>query len=290
MIAAGGLHAGLAIKRQRKRRLEHNRARERRFSTRSNESGLSSFGSPRGSLDGGKPRKKRDKSAANFESNVGIGMLHIGVVFIVLGGFLLASGLMPDDFDKFEWEYFIKLSTWWNELVVTGAFSLLLGVFLIILNKFISGREEANLEEYVARQLTRSKSGHMLIRDLETGNLTTKRSKSSNLAPDDVRKSMVEEIPDVHHTVKSPPPIYDHHQPHVFVNGDSGLLSPQLEQILEEEASVSERGVGHTPDGFGSTTASLSTVSPSETQELLMDVPYAPVVPSKYHQVRMSKI
>lgn len=286
-MIASGLHSGLAIKRQRKRRMEHIRARERRFSTRSNESGMSSLGSPRGSIDRLK-KKRAPGTSSSFESNVGIGMLHIGVVFVVVGGFLFASGLLPDNFDKFEWEDFLKLSTWWNELVVTGAFSLMLGVFLIILNKFISGREEADLEEYVSRQLTRSKSGHALVRDVETGNLTTKRSKSSNLAPDDVRRSMVEDIPEVH-MPKSPPPVFDHHhhQPHIFANGDAGLLSPQLEQILEEEASMS---AGHQTEAYGSTTASLSTVSPSEMQDLLMDAPYQPVVPSKYHQVRMSKI
>lgn len=57
-------------------------------------------------------------------------------------------------------------NTWWNELVCTGLFAVGLGVFLIVLNGLISKREEDDLEEYVQRQLTRSRSGHRLERDV----------------------------------------------------------------------------------------------------------------------------
>lgn len=70
-----------------------------------------------------------------------------------------------------------KPTNWWNELVATGLFAVILGVFLIILNCLISKREEDDLEEYVARQLTRSRSGHRLERDLETGGLTTRHNR-----------------------------------------------------------------------------------------------------------------
>lgn len=69
-----------------------------------------------------------------------------------------------------------KPTTWWNELVATGLFAVVLGIFLIILNCLISKREEDDLEEYVQRQLTRSRSGHRLERDLETGGLTTRHN------------------------------------------------------------------------------------------------------------------
>lgn len=65
-------------------------------------------------------------------------------------------------------------TSWWNELVATGLFAVILGVFLIVLNCLISKREEDDLEEYVQRQLTRSRSGHRLERDVETGCLTTR--------------------------------------------------------------------------------------------------------------------
>lgn len=67
--------------------------------------------------------------------------------------------------------------SWWNELIATGLFAVVLGIFLIVLNCLISKREEDDLEEYVQRQLTRSRSGHRLERDLETGGLTTRHTR-----------------------------------------------------------------------------------------------------------------
>lgn len=70
-----------------------------------------------------------------------------------------------------------KPTSWWNELVATGLFAVVLGIFLIVLNCLISKREEDDLEEYVQRQLTRSRSGHRLERDVETGGLTTRHNR-----------------------------------------------------------------------------------------------------------------
>lgn len=53
----------------------------------------------------------------------------------------------------------LAAETWFNELVFTGAFAVGLGVFLIVLNSFISKQEDNDLEAYVHRQLTRSRSG-----------------------------------------------------------------------------------------------------------------------------------
>jgi hypothetical protein len=134
-------------------------------------------------------------------------MLHIGVVFVVFGVFLLGAGIIPDDTSKANaWSIFAKSSIW-NELVLTGLFAIGLGVFLIILNSIISKREEDDLEAYVQSQLTRSRSGreiiikknkiqeiiasylfmrclifkillgHRLERDVETGGLQTRHTK-----------------------------------------------------------------------------------------------------------------
>lgn len=54
---------------------------------------------------------------------------------------------------------------------------MILGTFLLVLNCLISKREEDDLEEYVQRQLTRSRSGHRLERDIETGGLTTRHTR-----------------------------------------------------------------------------------------------------------------
>lgn len=61
--------------------------------------------------------------------------------------------------------------------MATGLFAIILGVFLLVLNCLISKREEDDLEEYVQRQLTRSRSGHRLERDAETGGLTTRHNR-----------------------------------------------------------------------------------------------------------------
>ena len=69
------------------------------YSIQSTESGGTDH-SPRGST-----RRKNRNPYSNkhkngeYDSNVGtsIGMLHIGVVFLVFGVFLLGAGLIPDD-------------------------------------------------------------------------------------------------------------------------------------------------------------------------------------------------
>jgi len=86
-------------------------------------------------------------------------MLHIGVVFVVFGVFLLGAGLIPDDVSaQNAWSIFAK-DSWWNELVLTGLFAMGLGIFLIVLNGIISKKEDEDLEAYVQSQLTRSRSG-----------------------------------------------------------------------------------------------------------------------------------
>lgn len=118
---AVGIHSALAIKRQRKRRDEQKRARERRYSIQSSESGDTH--SPHGSTR----RKHRHhygqhgindskvsiscihtnthtKCLFTFHNQqvvTSIGMLHIGVVFVVFGVFLLGAGLIPDDVSRF---------------------------------------------------------------------------------------------------------------------------------------------------------------------------------------------
>lgn len=50
---------------------------------------------------------------------------------------------------------------------------------MLILNCLISRKEEEDLEDYVQRQLTRSRSGHRLERDVETGVLTTRQTRKA---------------------------------------------------------------------------------------------------------------
>uniref|UniRef100_A0A0K8SLK8 Uncharacterized protein n=2 Tax=Lygus hesperus TaxID=30085 RepID=A0A0K8SLK8_LYGHE len=225
-----GLHSALAIKRQRKRREEQKKARERRFSSQSTESGLgesrSSVASPRnstGSLDK-RRRFRRPKAVESDKVVSSVGMLHIGVVFLVLGLFLLGSGLIPEDDET--WGNY----RWFNELFISGIACIIVGVFFIILNKIITKKEEDDLTEYVQRQLTRSKSGHRLVRDVETGGMTSDKPSRSASKPDRLLESDLDMVTPVHFspTLKSPPAL--------------SVSTPRsdLERILEEE--ISEKG------------------------------------------------
>lgn len=99
MHAVAGIHSAMAIKRQRHRREVAARERERRASTHSSES-CDTHQSFRGSTK----RRFRHLSSGPTGSSMldtkvvtSIGMLHIGVVFLVFGVFLLGAGLLPND-------------------------------------------------------------------------------------------------------------------------------------------------------------------------------------------------
>jgi len=269
---AVGLHSALAIKRQRKRRDEQRRARERRYSVQSGESGLTSPRASTGSLDHHGRHHKGTHGAARTAGQgmldtkvvTSIGMLHIGVVFLVLGAFLLMSGLLPGDLAHWGTK---ASGGWWNELVAVGLFAILVGIFLIVLNRVIAKKEEDDLEEYVQRQLTRSRSGHRLERDVETGGLTTRHARRAKQMKQ-VSSDTSLEIKDGNQVgqggspPRSPPPAYS---PQVMINGGDNQVQSALylEQITEEEI-ISDRVET-------STTNSLSPGSPSETRELLQN-------------------
>lgn len=278
---AVGLHSALAIKRQRMRRDEQRRARERRYSAQSGESGLTSPRASTGSLDHhGRHHKGthgggRAAGQGMLDTKVvtSIGMLHIGVVFLVLGAFLLMSGLLPGDLTHWGTK---ASGGWWNELVAVGLFAILVGVFLIVLNRVIAKKEEDDLEQYVQRQLTRSRSGHRLERDVETGGLTTRHARRAKQMRQVASDTCLEITDNGNGNGKvdgnggtppqSPPPSYTQ----VMINGDnqSAVQSAlYLEQITEEEI-ISDRIET-------STTNSLSPGSPSETRELLQNARYS---------------
>lgn len=269
MMHAAGIHSALAIKRQRKRRDEQRKARERRFSSHSTESGLTSPRNSIGSIEKHKRQIPRHGSAGDSKVVSSIGMLHIGVVFLVLGVFLLFSGLIPDDWSSWNSE------KWWNELVATGAFFIGVGIFLLVVHFIVSKQEEDDLTQYVQTQLTRSRSGHRLERDVETGVLTTKHHRRARQQKqDDLERGLADfspiedDYPGVH-TTSSPGHYTATLHQNVEING-------HLSQILEEDASnerldaeVRKLEMLQKEALSTSTTASLSPGSPSETQELL---------------------
>ncbi|XP_047529293.1 uncharacterized protein LOC125065617 isoform X1 [Vanessa atalanta] len=263
---AVGLHSALAIRRERKRRAEQQRARERRYSVQSTESGVTSPHCSTGSLE-----RRRYKTSRATENEVvsSVGMLHLGVVFLVLGMFLVASGWLPDDVTS--WSSIGSVS-WFNELVWSGLFALGVGVFLIILHKYLTKSEEDALEDYVQRQLTRSRSGHRLERDAETGGMRTKgarRARATEVLPETITETYNEPSPDRAHGFVNA----------LAINGEAMRETP-LEQIVEEEVSVTsetERRLGKFNKDTYSTPSvapSLSPGSPSDTRELLSDGRY----------------
>lgn len=264
---AVGLHSALAIRRERKRRAEQQRAKERRYSLQSSESGVTSPHCSTGSLE-----RRRFKKTRTTDNEVvsSVGMLHLGVVFLVLGLFLVGSGWLPDDVTS--WSSVGSVS-WFNELVCSGLFALGIGIFLIVLHKYLIKSEEDALEDYVQRQLTRSRSGHRLERDAETGGMHTKHARRARavevLPPDTITETYTEPPPDRAHGFVNA----------LALNGDALRDSP-LEQIAEEEISVAsetDRRLGRFNKDTYSTPSvapSLSPGSPSDTRELLADGRY----------------
>lgn len=283
MHGSVGLHSAMAIKRQRRAREE--KRRQRRLSAAgAGERRLSSPTTSQSSLDArGRRRPTTGQAPPDHRLATSIGMLHLGVVFLVLGLFLMGSGLLPDDYVSW------RGGGWWNELVASGLFASALGVFLISLNRVMSKKEEDDLNDYVRSQLTRSRSGHRLERDTETGCLTTKQHRRHlQLRREDLERGITDDdIPSVHsvpHTPNSPlhmannPSHQNFSSPITGIVHINGEAAQPLEKILEEEVSereleelrrAAEYEIFNKETMSTTTTASLSPGSPSETRELL---------------------
>ncbi|XP_030386767.1 uncharacterized protein LOC115633452 [Scaptodrosophila lebanonensis] len=240
-----GIHSAMAIKRQRKRRDEQKRAKERRYSTQSSESG-ETFHSPSGSV-----RRKYHHSQHSSKPGPGmldsqvvtsIGMYHIGIVFIVFGVFLCGAGIIPDE--TMSWNVFSSSSAWWNEVTCTGLFSLGLGLFLLILNCLISRKEEEDLEDYVQRQLTRSRSGHRLERDVETGVLTTRHTRKAVALQKNIRNGSPTDVAIVNNCLGE----NISNEAIIGRNGLSNSGDILLEKIIEEDTPyLNDRSAGISP-------------------------------------------
>ncbi|CAG9860480.1 unnamed protein product [Phyllotreta striolata] len=238
MHGSAGLHSALAIKRQRRHREQaKKRAAERKMSTRTN------------STDSIEQPKRRSSFHPPNDNTLAtsIGMLHLGICFMVLGCFLIGSGLLPDDIVTW------RGGGWWNELVLTGIFVLALGLFFIVLNRIMSKKEETELEDYVARQLVRSRSGHRLERDVETGCLATKHHKRLLEKQREDKNRGLNDFPPTHTKI----PMSD--------GGET-----YLEKILEEEVNEREADNRHHENKETmSTTTTASPGTPTEIRELL---------------------
>ncbi|XP_050298289.1 uncharacterized protein LOC126737430 [Anthonomus grandis grandis] len=174
-----------------------------------------------------------------------IRLLDVAVCFFVLELFLTGSGLLLDDF--LPWKI-------WNELTITKI--SVTAVRLLLIELF--GEQE--LKEYVPIQLTRSRSGYRLERDVETGCLTTKHHKRLLEKQREDKKLESTELASIHSPTSKAAPV-------TILNGEA-----QLEKILEEDMERCEmevKALELRETISTTTTASVSPGTPSESRELI---------------------
>ena len=94
---------------------------------------------------------------------------HIGSVFCFVGVLLLLAPLLL---------YGKQPQREIAELIGTGIICLIIGLFLICLNRVYGNREEQDLEAYVRERLGRSESGGMVYRAEEEEPNTTRKGGS----------------------------------------------------------------------------------------------------------------
>lgn len=247
MHGLAGLHSARAISRQRELRAKRKAERERRLSSRTD------------SIDSIDHQPHKPNLAALPEHRLGasIGMLHIGICFIALGLFFVGSGLLPDD--MMTW----RTTGFFNELVCTGLFVAALGVLMIVLNRVMSKKEEEDLNEYVQRQLTRSRSGHRLERDVETGCLHTKNTRRLLEKKREDKEMGLSDIPLPHS------PIVKQIIDNPLQNGGEILLEKIEEEDVFEKVDAHVLEMELINRETFSTTTTASPGSPSETRELI---------------------
>lgn len=113
-------------------------------------------------------------------------------------------------------------------------------------------KEELELEDYVSRQLTRSRSGHRLERDVETGCLATKHHRKLLEKQREDKQRGLNDLPPTH--IKMPIPESETY----------------LEKILEEDVNEKEIDNRHFEyKETMSTTTTASPGTPTEIRELL---------------------
>lgn len=84
---------------------------------------------------------------------------YLGVVFILLGFLMIFSSMISSS----------ATETDWSRLLGVGVTFLLVGLIMVMVNRIITAREEEELTRYVSHRLGRSRSGHTLVRDTESG-------------------------------------------------------------------------------------------------------------------------
>lgn len=86
---------------------------------------------------------------------------HLGVVFILIGFLLVCSSMLSGQ------KAIAKADTDWGRLLGVGVTLIIVGLFMVMVNRIITEREEEELAKYVKQRLARTRSGNVLVRDAE---------------------------------------------------------------------------------------------------------------------------
>jgi len=87
-----------------------------------------------------------------------ITMFHVGAVFLTVGCFLMLAAVITNETNRAEMV----------ELIGTGVVCLVIGLFLVILNRFYGQKEEEELQTYVESRLARTRSGQRLYHESDS--------------------------------------------------------------------------------------------------------------------------
>ena len=111
--------------------------------------------------------KEEDGAAgATDSSSPSVTAFHLGVVFILIAFLLLFSGLIS----RSRGGEVAALDSDWSTLIGVGIALLLVGLFMVMVNRILTEREEEELAQYVHHRLARTRSGHALaLREAESG-------------------------------------------------------------------------------------------------------------------------
>ncbi|XP_068237577.1 uncharacterized protein [Palaemon carinicauda] len=275
MVKMQAVQSALAIRRQRSRREDKKRAKERRASG-------ASLSTPRPSVVSLDGRVYFNEERENKRLFGQVTMFHVGSVFILIGLMLTFTSLVPG---------YVKSTTpeRRSDLLGTGCFFVFLGGVLTTISRFVSNNEEKELNQYIKGRLSRSKSGHRLVRDAESGLPTPTRERRHKPHQNGVAQHSSPEIAGqsgrqipcgtpkktVDPNNQSPPPPLEEEEPacsspsatqDTLAMATSASMEPVLSRILEEDENdgeITTEPIDTTPE------SSLTPTSPLETQGLL---------------------
>ncbi|XP_069939841.1 uncharacterized protein [Cherax quadricarinatus] len=274
MVKMQAVQSALAIRRQRSRREDQRRAKQRRESR-------ASLSTPRPSVVSLDGRVYFNEEKENKRLLGQVTMFHVGSVFIVIGLMLTITSLVPG---------YVKSTTpeRRSDLLGTGCFFVFLGGVLTTISRFVSNNEEKELNKYIKGRLSRTKSGHRLVRDAESGLPTPTRerrqkpqqngimpaspakaaSSGSKSAKLEAKEEPVSTSPNEDgEAACSSPGTQDSAMQDTGPMTSSASMEPVLSRILEEDENDADTATTEPIDSTPE--SSLTPTSPLETQGLL---------------------